>query len=199
MTELETPRLTIRPINHLDLAMLSQLLMDPEDCVQFCCDPFDTQLQLSARIMDFIIQHHSGLAWHWAIVHKASQVPIGFCDAFLPPAHLKSLGFCDIAFGLDKLHRNKGYMQEALSACLSYLLKTEKLQRIEAILNPANRSSSNLLKRLGFKPESIQRQKWVWGGQRRDVLAFALLASEFSPSAELSVEYRTDSHAVRLC
>ena len=56
------------------------------------------------------------------------------------------------------------------------------MRRIEANVNPSNQASSQLLEKLGFQLEGMQRQKWYWGGIPQDVLSYALISSRLKPS-----------------
>lgn len=182
ITTLFTPRLTLRPIDLVDSGMLQRLLGDPGDCLLLGCDPFN-QEGVNNRIVRQSINNKTGASCHWVIERRDLRIPIGFCDVHLPADHLRSLPFCDIAFGLDKIHRRSGYMHEALNACITHLFNSVHMRRIEASVNPANQASGQLLEKLGFQQEGIQRQKWHWSGAPQDVLAYALLASDFMPDA----------------
>lgn len=174
---LHTDRLTVRPVNMMDFGMLQRLLADPDDCLRFGCDPFEPQA-LTSRIVRHTLCNTTGAGFHWVIERRDLRLPIGFCDAYPPPSHLASLQYADISYGLDPLYRGQGYMQEALAACLGHLINVAQFKRIEATVNPENTASYKLLESLGFQSEGIQRQKGVWGGQRHDMLGYALLAGE---------------------
>lgn len=172
-----SPRLLIRPIALTDQLMLLPFLSNPENCHLLGCDPFN-HAQTTSRILDFTVFNASKTGWHWVIERRDLCVPIGFLDAFPPPIHLACLQYADISYGIDPIHRSQGFMQEALATCLAHLINVEQFQRIEAMVNPSNAASYKLLESLGFKSEGIQRQKGAWGGQRHDMLAYALLAGE---------------------
>lgn len=71
-----------------------------------------------------------------------------------------------------------GYMQEALAACLHFIVKQEGFYRVEASVSPTNPASSRLLEKSGFVEEGLQRKKWLSGNDRYDMLAYALLAED---------------------
>lgn len=182
ITTLISQRLNLRPISLIDAGMLQRLLTAPDDCMLLGCDTFESQA-ITNRIVRHSINNKTGTGCHWVIERRDLRLPIGFCDVQLPAEHMKSLQFCDIAFGLDKIHRGQGYMREALSACITHLFNEVRMRRIEANVTPTNQASAKLLEKLGFRQEGFQRQKWYWGGAAQDVLAYALLAPEFIPGA----------------
>lgn len=161
--------------------MLHRLLSDPDDCPLLGCDPFDKD-GITNRIVHHTISNKIGSGCHWIIERRDLRIPIGFCDVHLPADHMQCLRFCDISFGLDKIHRRMGYMHETLGACITHLFRGAHMRRIEANVNPSNQASSQLLEKLGFQLEGMQRQKWYWGGIPQDVLSYALISSRLKPS-----------------
>ena len=52
------------------------------------------------------------------------------------------------------------------------------LNRIEATIGPENTRSVNVVERLGFRKEGLLRERFFYGGRRRDELVYGLLRSD---------------------
>lgn len=74
---------------------------------------------------------------------------------------------CTIAYNLDYLHTDRGYMTEALRKVIDFIFTELKLHKIEAYIQPVNKPSIDLIKRLDFVSEGTARDymfikgKWV--------------------------------------
>ena len=79
--------------------------------------------------------------------------------------------------GLE-LHRcewGKGLMTEALTAVINFGFNKMNLNRIEAAVSIYNEKSLNLLKRLCFVEEGVQREQYYEDGKYHDLVMLALL------------------------
>lgn len=71
-------------------------------------------------------------------------------------------------------YSGQGLMTEGVAMALNYAFNTLKLHRIEANIQPENRASINLVKRLGFINEGVSRQYLKINGEWRDHERWAL-------------------------
>src|SRR4029077_20410849 len=81
----------------------------------------------------------------------------------------------------------QGHMREALCAVLRLAFGPLRLHRVEANIQPHNRASIALVKRLGFRREGYSRRYLRIGGRWRDHERWALLVDEWHPRARNAV------------
>ena len=75
--------------------------------------------------------------------------------------------------------QGKGLMFEAARALLRHLIDDLNVHKIEALIQPDNRPSAALARRLGFKLEGGPvRDRWFAGGRWHDVMLYGLVAGE---------------------
>ena len=70
-------------------------------------------------------------------------------------------------------------MAEGLRQAITYAFKKLKLHRLEANIQPGNRRSIGLVKRLGFRKEGFSPRYVKIGGRWRDHERWALLAEDW--------------------
>jgi len=73
----------------------------------------------------------------------------------------------------------QGHMTAAVSALLPHAFEQLRLHRIEAAVQPANRRSIDVLKRVGFVEEGLARRYLKINGAWQDHLVFAILAEDW--------------------
>jgi len=73
----------------------------------------------------------------------------------------------------------QGYMTEALRLVLDYAFRRLKLHRVEANIQPENRPSIALARRLRFRREGYSPRYLRISGRWRDHIRFAILAEEW--------------------
>jgi ribosomal-protein-alanine N-acetyltransferase len=76
----------------------------------------------------------------------------------------------------------QGYMTAGLSAVLRRAFGELSLHRVEANIQPDNRDSIRLARRLGFQKEGLSPRYLKVGGRWRDHERWALLAEQWRPS-----------------
>lgn len=74
----------------------------------------------------------------------------------------------------------QGYMTEALALAVRHAFRDLKLHRVEANIQPTNRESIRLVKRLGFRREGYSRRYLKVSGRWRDHERWALLAEDWT-------------------
>ena len=75
-------------------------------------------------------------------------------------------------------HEGQGLMAEALRAVIEIAFGKLRLHRLEANIQPANRSSRRLAKACGFRREGLSPRYLKKGGEWRDHERWALLSDE---------------------
>ncbi|MBZ5638965.1 MAG: GNAT family N-acetyltransferase [Acidobacteriia bacterium] len=79
-------------------------------------------------------------------------------------------------------HAGKGYMTEGMRLVIAHAFRTLKLHRLEANIQPENRASIALVRRLGFRREGYSPRYLKIGGRWRDHERWAILAEEWAPT-----------------
>ena len=77
----------------------------------------------------------------------------------------------------------QGYMTEALVLALEYAFRRLGLHRVEADIEPDNRESIRLARRVGFRREGLSRRYLKLRGRWRDHERWALVADEWRARA----------------
>jgi ribosomal-protein-alanine N-acetyltransferase len=110
----------------------------------------------------------------WGIVRRADGRLLGTCGFVWLRPHSAEIGY-----DLARACWGKGYMYEALSALLDYAFFDLDLNRIEALVMPANMRSKRLLKRLGFAHEGTLREYDYFKDAFHDMEMHALLRRDW--------------------
>lgn len=76
-------------------------------------------------------------------------------------------------------YAGQGYMGEAIALALDYAFGELRLHRVEANIQPGNRPSLALVRRLGFTREGYSRRYLFIGGEWRDHERYAMLAEDW--------------------
>ena len=76
-------------------------------------------------------------------------------------------------------HAGKGLMSEAVRLVVDHAFGSLKLHRLEANIQPGNRDSIALVKRLGFRKEGYSPRYLKIGGRWRDHERWAVLREEW--------------------
>lgn len=91
-------------------------------------------------------------------------------------------------------HQGRGYMTAGLGAVLKAAFREMKLHRLEANIQPGNRESIALVKRLGFKKEGYSERYLKIGGRWRDHERWAITVERWrrpGPTARRATKRRT--------
>lgn len=83
-----------------------------------------------------------------------------------------------LGYHLGAPFQGQGYMTEALQLAMRHAFRVLKLHRLEANIQPSNRSSIALVKRLGFRREGYSRRYLKVSGRWRDHERWAILAED---------------------
>lgn len=87
---------------------------------------------------------------------------------------------CELFYSLrDDIHKQKGYMTEAVAAVLEYGFNQLDLHRIAALVSRENIPSLRILQRFGFTKEGTMREDYVVNGVNEDSECYSLLKWEW--------------------
>ena len=122
-------------------------------------------------------RHEEGSAMQFVIVENSSDRVVGTSLLFRFDRDNQR---CELGYALGQDRWGRGYMREAISTLLDHAFGPLELRRIEAEVDPRNRSSHGLLLRLGFTHEGLMRQRYLTKGEVKDVNAYGLLRHEWA-------------------
>jgi len=112
----------------------------------------------------------------WVIEETMTQKVIGTCGYL---NYEKEHNRIEIGYDLKPEYWGKGIMQEALSKIIHFAFTSMKINKIEAKIEPENKSSIKLLGELGFYKEGVLRQHEFEKGKYVDLAIFSILKSEY--------------------
>ncbi|MBU8725691.1 GNAT family N-acetyltransferase [Bacillus pumilus] len=123
---------------------------------------------------DNIFKEQTGI--RWGISLKENPAIIGSCGFLnLEKQHLRT----EIGYELHHDHWRNGIMSEAIAAVLRYGFQEMNLNRIEAIIDPANTSSVQLLENFDFVREGLLREYDLGQNGFDDVFMYAVLKRDY--------------------
>jgi RimJ/RimL family protein N-acetyltransferase len=145
---LQTERLLLRQFNVNDVAFVIQLLNSPG----WIKNIGDRNVKTFAQAKNYLLKgpiqsyqlHGFGLS---LVLLKETNTPIGMCGLI----KRDTLPYVDIGFAFLPDFIGKGYCYEMASAILVHAKNNFKLPRVIAITLPTNKSSINVLKKLGMQ------------------------------------------------
>lgn len=151
---LETPRLVVRPFQIEDAAFVHALVNDP-DWLKHIGDRNvhsleDARGYIEKRVLAAYKRHGFGM---WVVCLRSSGEAIGTCGLI----RREGLEDVDIGFAFLPAYRGKGYALESVEAVMSHGTSVLGMNRIVAIVSPANEPSIRILEKIGMKLERMIR------------------------------------------
>ena len=145
---IETERLTIRRLTLDDAEFIRELLNDP-DFLKFIGDRgVRTVDDAVAYLKNGPLEMYERLGFGlWCVEHLGTQTPMGICGLL----KREWLDDVDIGFAFLPDFRGKGYAFEASRAVIAHAIDSLGIQRLSAIVSPANARSQSLLGQLGMR------------------------------------------------
>ena len=147
---LQTPRLTIRPLGVDDAPFILELVNEPAWLAHIGNKGIHSRDDAEGYIRNGPMRMYADRGFGlWAVDRDADRETIGICGL------IKRDTLDDVDLGFAFLQRvwGNGYAHEAAVATVAYGTDVLKLARIVAITTRANRRSSDLLRKLGFRFE----------------------------------------------
>ena len=178
ITQINAPRLHLRPVIADDLPALMQVNGDNE-VTKFL--PYASWAKLEdaeAWLTRMNTMGESGESRQLVIVRNKDAAVMGTVLLF---RYEEGSARIEIGYVLGRAYWRQGYAREALVAVLAHAFGDMSIRRIEAQVNTANTASNALLLALGFQHEGLLRQRWVDKGAARDVHFYGCLAGEWTP------------------
>ena len=110
------------------------------------------------------------------LVLDGMQGPVGECSLFNLVEQCRR---AEVGYAMAFDFWGQGYMREGLTALLTYGFDDLNLNRVEADIDPRNRSSARSLERLGFRHEGHLRERWIVDGEVSDTDLYGLLKADW--------------------
>lgn len=174
---LETARLTLRPLAAGDARAYLDIFSDPETMRFWSGEPIGS-IGEARKLLDLDLEWvASGEALCWGIALPDTGVLVGKISLYLFSRQNRR---AEVGYILDRRHWGRGLMSEALAAVLDYAFGELALRRVEADVDPDHAASLALLDRVGFEREGLFRDRWWVHGQWRDSVMLGLLAADYA-------------------
>ena len=174
--KLITKLLLLRPLYLEDAEDLFDILSCEQAMIYYGIFPLE-QVSLAKW---FIEQYQSGFInkriIRWAIIEKETERFIGTCG-FQGLNETSSRS--EIGYELHPDVWQKGYMQEALYAIISWGFNIFELNRIEALIYPENAASAHTVTKLGFTKEACLKEYAFFRDTFTDLDLYRLLKREY--------------------
>jgi len=175
--QLETERLVLRELRLDDAESLFAVLGD-EEVTEFYDDEVYREVsQAEGQIEAWAEGFEARRSIRWGIARREDDVMVGTCGYYGFHGWHRRGG---IGYELARSFWRQGIMTEALSAIIEFGFGEIGLNRIQAVVMPANEGSVKLLEKLGFRQEGILREYENWGDKAYvDVVMLSLLRREY--------------------
>lgn len=173
---IETDRLILRKVTEKDADSLLVYLSDEEVTRHMGLAPFASIEDALDEIGWYQSIFGNGTGMRWGITVKEEDRIIGSCGFLnLSEKHHRA----EIGFELSREHWGKGIAGEALHAVAAYGFTHLNLNRIEALIEPANSPSQKLVEKTGFLREGLLRDYEYTQGKFDDLYMYSMLRREF--------------------
>jgi ribosomal-protein-alanine N-acetyltransferase len=172
--ELKTKRLVLRKVDISDALVLYEYWSDKEVTQYMNIAPFENAQQAEEMIVFLNSLADQQKAFRWSIICRSSNRILGTCGFNSWDKENKR---AEIGYELGKRYWGQGIMIEALSGIITYGFRAMELNRIQALVEPNNRTSQRILMKMGFQEEGLLRQYEQAKGNFIDLIMYSLLKS----------------------
>lgn len=174
---IETNRLILREVKTEDSNDMFLYLSDKEIVKHMGLEPFQTEEEVLEEIEWYQTIYKDGTGIRWGITRKDNGRVIGSCGFLnMQPKHCRA----EVGYELSKAYWGKGIASEALQAVINYGFQHLQLERIEALIEPANLPSLKLLDKKGFKKEGLLRHYEFTCGKFDDLYMYSILKGDLA-------------------
>ncbi|MBU3143993.1 GNAT family N-acetyltransferase [Clostridium sp. CF012] len=175
--QIETKRLILKEISVKDCNYLFEIFSDEEVLKYYDIEPLKTLEEANNLIQLFCRRFKNKKGIRWGIHLKNTDKLIGTCG--YQSIDIQSLR-TDIGYEMSKEYWGQGLMKEALQAIIGFGFNNMSLNRIQALVEPNNKNSIQLLHRIGFSEEGILSEYEHYKGVFKDLTILSLLKSKYT-------------------
>jgi RimJ/RimL family protein N-acetyltransferase len=176
-TELRSPRLTLRPVSHADIAAICAYRSLPEVARYQSWESYGPDD--AAKLIDAQAGLQPGVPGTWfqlAIVASATGAVVGDCGLHCLRGEPRQM---EVGITVAPAHQRQGYATEALTRAVEFIFGDLGKHRVTAVTDAQNASAAQLFRRLRFRQEAhFVEHLWFKGGWGSEFL-FALLRREW--------------------
>jgi ribosomal-protein-alanine N-acetyltransferase len=170
-----TDRLILRAITVSDTYDFF-LLQSNQEVMKHIALPMNTMKEAEQKLQFLADLLQKKEAINWAITQKENDKLIGII--LLKAIDCKNHR-AEVGYMLHPDFWQKGIVQEALKTILYFAFHTLNFHSLEAIIDPENTASKNVLERNGFVKEAHFKENYFLGGQFLDSAVYSLLKSNY--------------------
>ncbi|MBK8902172.1 MAG: GNAT family N-acetyltransferase [Anaerolineaceae bacterium] len=172
---IQTERLHLRQLVPGDAEALLVVFSDPKVMAGHGT-PVHESLVETLRLIDWYTRAFTEKrALRWAITRHSDNTVLGTCGYHEITAYHHR---AEIGYELASAEWRQGIMSEAVRAVVRFGLEQMGFHRIEAIVDPSNPASANLLRKVGFTEEGYLRERFFDNGRFVNDWFFSILATE---------------------
>lgn len=175
--EILTRRLRLSPLTASDAPAMYEYRSDPEICRYQSFEPGSLE-----EVEDLIEgQQHTafdtaGTWFQFAVRQREDGGLVGDIGTHFLAGDPRQV---EIGFTVSPKYQGRGYGTEAVNGVLGHLFGPLGKHRVFASVDPENKSSIALLKRVGMRQEAHHRKSFWFKGVWVDDLVFGILGTEF--------------------
>lgn len=174
---IETRRLILRKVTIEDAGDMFTYLSDTDVVKPMGLYPCQSENEVWDEIKWYESIFKEGTGIRWGITLKESGKVIGSCGFLnMVTKHHRA----EIGYELNKDHWGKGIASEALEAVVKYGYRHFHLERIEALIEPANSPSYKLVEKQGFRREGLLRHYEYTCGKFDDLYMYSLIKEDLN-------------------
>ena len=147
---IETNRLALRHIIEQDFKPLSELLSDPI-AMEFA-GGIKTEEEIHEWLSLVAKSYQTVEFGPFAVIRKESRQFLGYCGLYIQK-NVDGVDEIEILYGLIRRFWGQGFAIEAAQAILEYGKNNHEIKRFVSLVEPQNKRSIRVAKRLGMKKE----------------------------------------------
>lgn len=174
---MESERLAYRDIsNHDETAFLR--LRGNNELMQYIPRPIMKSLDDVRAMFDMINENRAkNEAINWVVTEKNSNEMLGYVGIY----RIKKQDFRgEIGYMFLSEYHGKGYATEAVQRMMQYAFDEWNFHSLEAVTDPANEASNNVLRRCHFRLEGHFLENEYFNGRFYDSYNFGILRREYN-------------------
>ncbi|MEK4916126.1 GNAT family N-acetyltransferase [Bacillus sp. FSL E2-8887] len=172
---IETRRLILRAVTTEDANDMLKYLSDKDVVKSMGLIPFQIVKDVWDEIGWYKSIYEEGTGIRWGITLKDSGKVIGSCGFLnMLTKHYRA----EVGYELSKDYWGKGIASEALEAVVKYGYHHLQLERIEALIEPANLPSQKLVEKQGFRREGLLRHYEFTCGKFDDLYMYSTIRED---------------------
>jgi [ribosomal protein S5]-alanine N-acetyltransferase len=170
--ELHTQRLRLRRLTESDVDVMYAMRSDTAVMQYMDMRKAETYTEAKAKLeeMNADIDNNKGITWCINLLDHNDM--IGYVSIWrIDPAHFRG----EVGYALSPHFWGKGIASEALEAVVKFGFSQLCLHSLEAIINPNNNGSANVLEKQGFVKEGHFKENYFFDGKFLDSVVYAQL------------------------